>query len=81
MSGKLKKKKVTFNEPLKPQPRLALAYLDWLLSNYSCRTLLLDTSGKPLKELATILKCILVSIKGRVEFCCRGHYTKYFFVR
>ncbi|XP_030855770.1 condensin-2 complex subunit G2 [Strongylocentrotus purpuratus] len=66
MSGKLKKKKVTFNEPLKPQPRLALAYLDWLLSNYSCRTLLLDTSGKPLKEMATILKCILPLIEKRL---------------
>ncbi|XP_041457703.1 condensin-2 complex subunit G2-like [Lytechinus variegatus] len=67
MSSKLKKKRVTFNEPVvKPQPRLAMAYLDWLLTNYSCRTLLLDTSAKPLREMAAILKGVLPLIEKRL---------------
>ncbi|XP_071503358.1 condensin-2 complex subunit G2-like [Diadema antillarum] len=65
-SSKKKKRKVAFSEPIKPQPSLALAYLDWLLTNYSCRTVLLDTKASALREMVTSLKLVLPALEKRL---------------
>ncbi|XP_038078115.1 condensin-2 complex subunit G2-like isoform X2 [Patiria miniata] len=64
--SKKKSRQVSFCDPIQPQPILALSYLDWLLSQFPCLSVLLASCSDKLQDLSSVLKTTLVCLEQRL---------------
>ncbi|XP_077993869.1 condensin-2 complex subunit G2-like [Glandiceps talaboti] len=60
------KKSVKFNEPVEPQPQLALAFLTRMMQKTTTRSAVLQTGKQELREVAALLKTSMQCIEQRL---------------